>query len=365
MHRITLMDAAMPDDPVALWHEGPDVARLASTWLAVEGARVPVDESLLAALGTTMGFPTDILRTYTSPTPGDWLHTDGASRSVDGWIETTTTDGRDPFSDRDLPSAAGGLAWLAYHLSAGDPIRDNLGVVYALIRQRLRNPDLMIGTVQLRPEQVPPDLGPALGAGQPMPGGKVCYHLRPAWITNPHDPVLDVFPDHSPISIRLMLDPAFGRMIANLSTDGLPAGAYAQNALLTAPDLAAGIADELQLEPAAASLYLQLLTLPDPTDDNMLRWNAWTPADLAHHGAALVHRKLVIEASRPGAGRRLFLRGPWLVRKFVPAFEAWKAPLYGFCEDQEPPYRWHVVSRPLGELFEAAAERIRSGDVPL
>lgn len=48
----------------------------------------------------------------------------------------------------------------------------------------------------------------------------------------------------------------------------------------------------------------------------------------------------------------------------MPAFEAWKSTLYGFTPDQEPPYRWTLVSRPVTDLFKAAADRVAAGDLP-
>ncbi|SIS00650.1 hypothetical protein SAMN05444858_1391 [Micromonospora avicenniae] len=362
--RIRLVDAAMPDDPATLWDQGPDVPQLSARWIETQGRRVPVREDLLAELATVMGFPTGILRTFAEPTPGDWLHTDGECSTVAGLISTTAPAGGEPFSDRHLPSAATGLAWLAYHLPAGDPIRANLGRVYELIRLRLRNPKLLIGTVRLDPKEAPTHHSPAVVAGIRLPTGQTCYHLRPAHITDPHDPALDVIPDHSPISIRLMLDPAFGRMITALESSGLPAGTYAQNAVLTAPHLVTQVADKFCLDAAAASLYLQMLALPDPTDANLRRWNNWDTTELADLGSALVRSGLLIEDTRTAAARRFFLPGPWMVRKFVPPFEAWKSSLYGFSPDQEPPYRWTLVSRPVAELFQAAAERILAGDTP-
>lgn len=360
--RILLLDAALPEDPATLWDRGPDVNRLAEAWIEQQGRRIPVREDLITELGTVMGFPTDILRTFAAPSPGDWLHTDGECDTAGGTITTTATAG-EPFSDRQLPSATAGMAWLGYHLPAADPIRLNLGRVYDLIRQRLRNPNLLIGTVLLDPDQAPADDILGAVAGHRL-HGKICYHLRPAFISGPDDPALDVVPDHSPISIRLMLDPAFDRMITTLEPSGLPPGTYAQNALRSAPHLVEQLADRYGLDAAAASLYLQLLALPDPSDSNIRRWNNWDDAQLRQIGAALLCAGLVIEDARPTAGRELFLPGPWLVRRFAPAFEAWKSPLYGFAPDQEPPYRWTLVSRPVTELFQAAADRVCAGDVP-
>ncbi|WP_327003032.1 hypothetical protein OHA72_49445 [Dactylosporangium sp. NBC_01737] len=362
-HRVQVLDAAMPDQAAALWEHGLDVGRLCSTWNAVQGRRVPVREELLAELGTVMGFPTDILRTFTSPRPGDWLHNDGECRVDVDTVITRAPAGGEPFSQRHLPSAAGGLAWLAYHLPAGDPIRANLAQVYDLIRLRLRNPSLLIGTVLLRRESVPDVLPPGIVAGQTFPSGLTTYHLRPAFITGPDDPALDVMPDHSPISIRLMLDPAFERMIHTLETGGIPPGAYNQNALLSVTHIVERVAQRFELPLVAASLYLQLLALPDPTDAHLLRWNGWDAAQLAQIASELLRRQLVVEDVRP-AGRQYFIPGPWLERKFVPAFEAWKSTLYGFTPNQEPPYRWHLVTRPVTDLFQAAADRVTSGDLP-
>ncbi|MBG0565802.1 hypothetical protein [Actinoplanes aureus] len=359
-HRIELLDAARPGDPAELWECGPDVDRLATAWIALQGLRTPVPEDLLAELGEVMGFPTDLLRTFTAPAPGDWLHTDGECRIEGGTVLTEAPSGGEPFSQRHLPSAATGLAWLAYHLPGGDPVRANLGLVYRLIRERLRNPGLLVGAAWLEQEQVPKALPPSIVAGySPSPGVK-SYHYRPAFLTGPDDPALDVLPDHNPLMLRQMLDPAFERMITSLEA----AEGFAQNPLLSAPDAVERLAARFGLASQAASLYLQLLALPDPTDRNVHRWNGWSPAQIAELSAALLEKDLVVEATHAAAGRAYFVPGPWLERRFVPAFEAWKSVLYGFTPDQDPPYRWTLVSRPVAEVFQHAAERVLTGDIP-
>ncbi|MCO1593782.1 hypothetical protein M8C17_01220 [Micromonospora sp. RHAY321] len=107
-----------------------------------------------------------------------------------------------------------------------------------------------------------------------------------------------------------------------------------------------------------------MLALPDPTDHNLRRWNTWEPRQLAQLGSVLLQKRLLVEVVRPSAGRRYFIPGPWLERRFVPAFDAWKSVLYGFAPDQDPPYRWTLVSRPVAELFQDAADRVTSGDLP-
>ncbi|BCJ77466.1 hypothetical protein CS0771_70100 [Catellatospora sp. IY07-71] len=362
--RVVLLDAAVPEDPADLWAHGPDVDALAEAWCRLQGRRTPVDERLLAELGAAMGFPTDILRTFAAPAPGDWLHTDGVSVGHGGWIETAAAEGTQPFSDRQLPSAATGLAWLAYHLPVGHPIRTRLPEVHRLVRQRLANPRLLLGSVLVVDPATVAHLAPALVPGISLGPGGTYHHLCPAFVTAYDHPALDAIPDHSPISLRMMLDPAFERMTLLRDDDGLPDGAYVQDTLLSVPHLVSRLAQRFGLHADAAALYLQLLALPDPTGELLRRWTGWEPGRLDRAGAALRAAGLAVDPPEDAEGRELALPGPWLVRRFVPQFEAWKSPLYGFAGDEQPPYRWTLVARPVTELFEAAAGRVLAGDVP-
>jgi hypothetical protein len=220
---------------------------------------------MLRKLGARMGFPTGILRTFTAPAMGDWLHVDGVSHSRGHAIHTTADVG-EPFSDRDLPSAADGLAWLAYHLPTGHPIQPNLPGIYALIRARLRNPDLLIGSVLLHDEYAP--VPAALVAGQRGRDG-TWHHVRPAALADRFDPALDLIPPPSAASVRMMLDPEFERLVCNQPR--LPVGGYAQNPALTVPHLVDAVRAMFDLDADAATHYLQLLALPNPTDELVRR----------------------------------------------------------------------------------------------
>jgi hypothetical protein len=116
------------------------------------------------------------------------------------------------------------------------------------------------------------------------------------------------------------------------------------------------------LDEAAATLYLQLLTLPNPTKANIALWNGWKPAVYAGAVAALVEKKLVFEAKRARAGREHFLPGGWKEHRQGPLpLEVWKLPLYG---GENPPLGGYLPLAPWGVLFGRAWARVVAGDGP-
>ncbi len=103
-----------------------------------------------------------------------------------------------------------------------------------------------------------------------------------------------------------------------------------------------------------------LLTLPDPTDRNCVRWTEWKPARVKKARAELAATDLVVEAKRSRAGRTLFLPCGWMERN-APALplETWKEGLY--------PVVGGVRTMPhlsVPALFAAAWARVRGGDAP-
>jgi hypothetical protein len=120
----------------------------------------------------------------------------------------------------------------------------------------------------------------------------------------------------------------------------------------------------------AAALYLQLLTLPDPTDQNVRRWNGWTPARHRRAAAELLGAGLVVEAERERSRRSLFLPGEW-VKATAPnlPLEAWKLPLHQLERDPRTgrphgPLPRFLPLAPLHELFVVAWARLEAGDRP-
>ncbi|MCX5008898.1 hypothetical protein OHB05_40960 [Streptomyces sp. NBC_00638] len=111
----------------------------------------------------------------------------------------------------------------------------------------------------------------------------------------------------------------------------------------------------------------ELLLLPAPSDRNVRRWNAWTPARHKAAAADLVARGLVVEDRRARAGRTLFLPGPWAhAKKPLPSTETWKAPLIGarLSADGNEVSAFELLPGTLPELFTEAWRLVRGAQGP-
>jgi hypothetical protein len=384
-HRIALLDAAVPADPARLWEHGPDVDAVAAAWVARFGRRTPITEELLIEADRVIpgGNGADVLRAVIDPEPDGWLHTDGASEAYE-WHLATKAERGDSFDEKRLTAVAAALAWLAYRLPAGDPHRGRLAHALGLVRQRLANPRLAVGTAVHSRALVPDDL-PGLWRSHDH-GTRGAYHLLPSAIATPDAPALALGQPDVAAALRLLRDPALAAAISADTTrpavggdgtgptegggarsaecgDGARAGggkepspvAYLQDPRVSVPDLVAAVAAAHGLAAEAAAYYLQLLALPDPTDANAARWLGVTTARLKPLRAALVAAGLVVEARRERAGRAVFLPGGWLNLK-APALplEASKAPLLGLRPDTAPPLGTALLGRPVADLFRDA-----------
>ncbi|MEU1671117.1 hypothetical protein ABZ752_03665 [Streptomyces roseifaciens] len=157
------------------------------------------------------------------------------------------------------------------------------------------------------------------------------------------------------------------RVIARITAGDLPSGRYESDPRACAPDLVADVAATLRLPEDAATFYLQLLLLPVPSDRNVRRWNAWTPARHKAAAAELLARGLVVEDRRARAGRTLFLPGPWAhAKKPLPPMEFWKAPLIGagLSDDGSEVEAFDLLPGTLPELFTEAWRLVRAGEGP-
>jgi hypothetical protein len=104
-----------------------------------------------------------------------------------------------------------------------------------------------------------------------------------------------------------------------------------------------------------------------PSDRNVRRWNAWTPARHKAAAAELLARGLVVEDRRARAGRTLFLPGPWAHgKKPLPPMESWKAPLVGaqLSADGTAVRAFELFPGTLPELFTEAWRLVARGEGP-
>ncbi|MCK1797067.1 hypothetical protein MTQ01_13775 [Streptomyces sp. XM4193] len=387
--RHALVRALLPADPAALWSTGPDVPAAAEVWRQRLGSLVRVPEELdLDLSGATLGAIDLVLNAASR----DWL--------ADG---TAASDGRSPGLRRAgargaIDGALTAMRVLAYDLPHRHPLRSHLPTGLAALRARLADPELVLDLglawteeggpigAPIRaafglPEAEGADADGLVRAGEallltPDRGrGHERLLIRPAGLTGSEDPVLGLvegmIDTHSGLDLRA-LRALLGEETDALVSAGLPAGATgdpdsapaahhpAQDPSRTVPELVAEAAEALGLSADAATLYLMLLALPDPTDRNCVRWTQWKPARIKKARAELAAGSLVTEAKRSRAGRTLFLPCGWRERR-SPALplETWKESLYPVVGDIRT-----VPDRPVAALFAAAWARVRDGDAP-
>lgn len=202
--------------------------------------------------------------------------------------------------------------------------------------------------------------------------------LRPAHLTGAADPALAALKGCTSGGERvlaLVTDLYSGhiaRMVALPTPDGdsgqEPAGGaprYPHNPRTYQIGLVAQVAEHAGLSLDAATLYLQLLALPDPTDRNVARWTGWRAARLRQARAELAASDLVVTATRSRAGRSLFLPGGWVpARSPAIPVERWKLPLIAGGEAALAGDRMALPTVGVPELFATAWQRVLDGDGP-
>jgi hypothetical protein len=424
--RYELLAAVVPDDPAQLWAPlgaGPEddrspVGRLAAAWVGLFGRRRSVPEDALgeaAALGASISArcwshhprpAISLLEPLVDPAgepalaeDRDWVLEESSGRLVlrSGGVE-------DDLGGR-LVELAVLLPWAFATRPVGDPLRARLPEALTLARSRLAHPDLLLKGPHVhgggpagetlrrefgsRPYRGRGGTAAANGNETADDGLTVAVAGRQGWLALYFRPALLGEHDARAQRLRrwLLLEPGgaartlvaaidllrgqgYAAMAERVRSTPVPPGGYEADPARSAPATVRAASAALGLEADAAVLYLQLLTLLEPTDRNVRRWNRWTPARHRQAAAELLAADLVLEARRPRAGRRLFLPGDW-----VPAaapnlpLEAWKLPLYRLACDPSngrphgplPPL---VPLAPLHELFADAWSRVEMGDRP-
>lgn len=388
--RKRLVAALLPADPTALWEQGPDVTSAAEVWNATVGRRVAVPEALLGdavrALRTSWT-PGHAVAAVLDPAQSPELGQDLA------WTvyrdRCVPVDGqRTGFTATTLTGAVATAAWLAHRLPAGDPLRTALPAALAAVRARLANPGLILDLgryVNLpafrKAAGAPTETGEgyerygavlmATHDDQPAPG------VRTSLLdTAGQDPYLAALraSDDEPFPAEAALRVAASEAFAELLTDpGEPAAGerstdgtwWPQDPSRSVPDLVAEVSAAHGLGADAATLYLMLLAMPDPTDRNTARWTGWRPARLKAARAELAAGDLVVSAARTRAGRSLFLPGGWTeLRSPHLPLETWKVPLLGEFAAAGTPLGTVVPAEPAAALFRRAWQRVLDGDPP-
>ncbi|SHN42723.1 hypothetical protein [Cryptosporangium aurantiacum] len=386
INRAALVGTLLPAEPGRIWDDGPALDGLVDFYRSL-GRRAPVSETVLIALSKAnlcwRPRPLTLAIGLRSPEACRWIAP--LPRDAAGQVDHRRLDIRDPDADDVLTAMARALPWLAYHLPVDDELRTVLPEALRLYRARISEPEHEIplqyfdedewaaladdlGTTPVDRSSRDEDrieLGPFVTPDR-SDGRRV--RVRPALLSGPDDPALRAFEARADESeeieaLRVVLSDWLPRLLdAAAAVD--PAAGPPQDPSRSVPDLVTEAATTLGLSADAATVYLQLLALPDPTDRNVAKWTGWKPARLKKARAELAATPLVTEAKRSRASRTLFLPGGWLALKSpLPPIEAWKSPLYGFAAG-EPTHRRVVPLLPIPELFAAAWDRVRNGDEP-
>ncbi|HEV2634221.1 MAG TPA: hypothetical protein VGX23_03680 [Actinocrinis sp.] len=371
-----LLGELLPATAADLWTTGPDVERAAAWWVARHGRQVRVPGELLEAASAELRHTADwYSRTEPDVTIAvrDLLDEAGMQRLAT----------RGDLDGNDYAVLVRALLWLAYRLPVGSELRRWLPTAARTLWDRMTGPGTQLGigcpgTPEVTAELFGLPLGTDESGRQTV--GPILFRREASWpvllpclVEGPGDPVLAWVDDNGPFgsdanpvaALRLLL----GEDVQRLAQYGQPAEGVepfpAQDPARSVPALVAEVADTLGLGPDAAALYLMLLALPDPTDRNQAAWTGWNAARLAGAREQLAATDLVVAGTRSRAGRGLFLPGPWteLRAPFLPV-EAWKLDALGIRADKHIPLGVARPVVPVPEFFQAAWQRVRSGDGP-
>ncbi|WP_406298178.1 hypothetical protein OG948_21955 [Embleya sp. NBC_00888] len=368
-----------PEDVHTLWTTGHDIEAGCRAWNTAFGRVLRLPEDVAADV---RGLSAGSFESVLTPESCKWI-TGTSTHTVDKDGRLRASDSEAVPSGHGLNATVTALAWLAYRLPYGDPLRAHLPNVVGLLRTRLADPGLVFDldieyaergntATLLREAAGLPATGGTDPDGilrledrfwlRPWYGESEFAEVRPAGFTGADDPWFDRLialrgaADSAGFkSFRRILDPAFEEL---LRADGPPG--IQQDPAYAVPDLVAEVAKTHGIGEDAAVLYLQLLALPDPTDRHVARWTGWKPARLKKARTELAGTDLVVEAKRSRAGRTLFLPGGWSALK-APALpvETWKEGLYA-----TPTHTTIVPDCPVPELFHRAWRRVQDGDAP-
>ncbi len=314
------------------------------------------------------------------------------------------------------------LPWAQLELAAGDPHRLGAARIAALVRARLRNPELMLlaGAVDLSRELDPHRLAKdfaelkATFHGEPYvasqgasaPGvdrgdlvvtwpaqnpNSFFLAFRPARLDDPGAldrlakdlGVYDVFRRtsggcscglnfgrHQVVDLTdlrhylVWAAEGFQRLASRLAEPRAKPGRFEADPRESAPRVVAEARLAKGLDENAAALWLQIAALPEPATARVRRYNGWTAATYDAAAEALLAKGLAVEGKYAGTDRSLFLPGD-LAFPAAPAapIEARKLELYGLETDAKgrlaPPFGVVLPLRPLDELFEEAWRLVR------
>ncbi|MFZ3475042.1 hypothetical protein ACODT3_00780 [Streptomyces sp. 4.24] len=354
-----VLAAGVPQDPSELWEpDGMTAAaeRMADAWAGLLGATEYVDEDLATALEADLGLGSGWARALTGGPEAAGRSVPAAGGILVGAVngglglhhaEADGTAGRPVFVQHPVHVApASVVAWALTELPAGHPAAAAAASVHTALRARMDDPRALVplGRHHALGRAVPGDPGFTPYEGTVLPCPRPLYREDTA-VSTAHDdglfvvsvPGSDVFLRPAALAepakaeraerlcatldlpgllagirrIQAVRGGAPDRMLARTADTPVPPGGHELNPALSVPELVAEVGAVLGAGADAAALYLQLLALARPTDQNVRRWNGWTAARHKAAQAELVDAGAVETGRRARAGRTAFVPGPW------------------------------------------------------
>ncbi|BBM85371.1 DUF4132 domain-containing protein [Candidatus Uabimicrobium amorphum] len=389
---------------------------LAKNWNKVVGKREPVSLALLEkakkkfATGDYYSQKIDYTNFLLIANGSISEHSyanDGKWNIADDGELTNSCEDTPCFDEETLKTFCKMTLWLQTKLAVGDALAPGLAKLYAQTKERMSNKSFVMCLERQWLEESPKDEGKTLQLLTTMlgkPKKKKCKHGESfIWNKKSYDIVLylrgkyyftfyflirpalfveeDVWSKMTAIAprskralsnhfcISLLKDKAFAAVIKRMESSPLRHGEFEANPEKSAPKIVAKVQKKYKISSEAATLYLQTLTLAEPTKANILEWNHWKTAQYKKATTELVDKKLLLHAKRKRAGREHFLPGAWLDLKapHLP-LELWKLPLYEACLDEEnrlvTPLGTIVATKCVHQLFNDAWQRVVDGDIP-
>jgi hypothetical protein len=408
----SLVRAVIQGDPADLW-EQPAIQvadRIRAAWQREEPDKIPLSADWLERLSHTLGSDVDRIQFFQAlnapqthsmlSATSTWVFVHGRSSAG---LKCDSEGSQ--FNQQVLRAVANTIPLMAYGLPVGDPARNQLAAIYHATLKALANPGLLL-SAGCRYDYTPESqtklrqLAQSL-VGKPEPQNQVdvaddgltvvacndhqlhiafrpsqiASKVQSARLSDQLDALLfskdsENFNTTNALQhVRIIHSANIPAMLDRIQQTPVPAGDYETNPLHSIPELVLQVAKKLKVSSAAAVYYLQLLSLPDPTDKNVSLWNGWKTAQIKTLGTELLQLKLVLEATRARAGRRFFLPGGWeeLKAPHLP-IETWKLPLFQIFRDVHQritfPIGGIIPLDPVHEHFAKAWKRYMTGNVP-
>ncbi len=395
---LALLGAAIQYPLEPQWREDASgfVAKLAEAWVGVYGAQTVLNDAMLASVdrvlkssGWSQYKARDVLTDLDGTTPRFPIEYED---HFDAEGELVLTAGTEHLGEAWVLAVVKVAALLANDSPANDPWRAVAGKGIVAVQQRLQSPSMIWPWATAYSnsaafERVAAELPvlPNTGAKKLIDAGDVILEERKYGTDSSWNVYLRTarYLDRSPgrvladaaresVAIGSILDWLFSersaQFAAHLQSPSSAFDGYEQNPLLSASKLVDDVAKATGLDANAAALYLQILTLAEPTTSNIKLWNGWTAKQVNKASTALLEAGLVVSAKRAGSGRDVFLPGGWIdMRSPAIGIELWKAPFYALTD--EPSRRTSYLGRvfpldPLPVLFQRAWDRWTAGDKP-